>query len=233
MSDRECPCLTRLIGHGTGTSHGHCLIVLVRLTLMYDRMNDDHFAECEAIDLPGITPGSSHPQSAGGFAPAPGSVQCWPRRDDQRRYCRPLAEGDGTRMAEAPGTDDERAVVGGHTEPQASSAASVMSSRLRSTPLAGSRYGSAPPEPLTCGSGSRRGRGARRWTTRPPRPPFPLRMAIWQGSGRFSSRPCGLATRNAGPVRHTASPPVPSAGRWLHWMGKLGRRSPGPGTKGS
>jgi hypothetical protein len=31
------------------------------LVLRHDRMNDDHFAECQAIDLPGITPGSSHP----------------------------------------------------------------------------------------------------------------------------------------------------------------------------
>jgi hypothetical protein len=66
----------------------------------------------------------------------------------------------GVAVGEEPGQRGDERVAGQSPQPvrcgqpaRASSAASVMPSRLRSTPLAGSRYGS-PAALLTCGSGT-------------------------------------------------------------------------------
>src|SRR5271166_863040 len=130
---------------------------------------------------------------------------------------------------------------------RASSAASVMPSRLRSTPLAGSRYGS-PAALLTCGRGTGPAPAAHRWTA--ARPP-PRRTAPgpphWVPAPRLAPRLAPPRPRAAAPrppaalrtVLPTQAPPPPSGERRRRPR-RPGLAGPGParprarrGTRGT
>src|SRR5580700_1067437 len=79
--------------------------------------DDDDLAERQAVHLPGVASGSPDPQPARCCPPPSAAMDRRSRWHDQCLSSRWLAQGDGSGMAKASGSDDERALVGGHAEP--------------------------------------------------------------------------------------------------------------------